>query len=480
MGRPELMAKYKQLAEQIITDIRAEKLTVGSRMLSLRRFAKQHKVSISTAVSCYQELEKREWLQARPQSGYFITQPLSTLSVPTWKGFSTKVVTPSSKPEQSTPVSLPSRTPCDFRIDDGPLGASNMELEQTSIKALERSHKRVLNQSHQRLSQYPHRQGEPLLRQAIAHHFSNVGFAMGADELVITTGCLEAVKTALLVCTKPGDVVAVNSPCFNELLDLLTLLEIKLIEIPTQSDGIDLNRLERLMRAGKVQAGLFSTTHMNPQGITLSLEQKKRLSQLANQYRLPIIEDDVYLELNHVGQLHLPASYYDKNGYLLWCGSFSKSLSPSYRLGWCKAGRYLDKYLQLSQGAPIYTQLAIADFIRSGNYDKHLKKAKYQLAENKQTYIRYLNQQLPDGSRITQPDGGLVLWIQVPKLDAKLLGQKALQADIDIRTGDIFTFSNRHQDCFRINIGYKFSDKIQQELDSLTLLVKQSSQPSTS
>lgn len=206
---------------------------------------------------------------------------------------------------------------------------------------------------------------------------------------------------------------------------------------------------------------------MNPQGITLSVEQKQRLARLAGQYKIPVIEDDVYLELNHSDTFHLPAAYYDNSGYIIWCGSFSKSLSPSYRLGWCRPNTLLAQYLQLSQGATTYIQLAIAEFIRCGDYKRHLKQTRYLLAQNKQQYINYLSKHLPQGSAVTQPDGGLVLWIQVPNLDAKRLASKARQTDLDIRTGDLFTQSQRYRDCVRINIGYAFNDKTKALLDAL-------------
>ncbi len=453
------MQKYKQLAEKIIEDIQSAKLKHGDRMLSLRLFAKQHSVSVSTAVSCYEELEQRGWISARPQSGFYINCPAPSVTTPSWQPFDTQVTT-LCRPQTLTDV------------DTGPLGIACIELELTVQRALDKSFRRVMNQMTSRLSQYPNKQGEPALREALAAHFTQIGFPLHHGELVITHGCMDAVKNALLLCTNRGDTVAVSSPCFNGLLDLLANLELKVIEIPSVQEGIDLDALEAIFKKKQVQAGLFCTTHMNPQGITMSAAQKHRLAALAGDYQIPVIEDDVYFELNHSDQLHLPTAYYDENGYVIWCGSFSKTLSPSYRLGWCRPGKFISQYQRQYEGVPTLVQLAIADFIKSGAYSRHLKRTRQQLAENKLDYTRYLAERLPLESKITQPDGGLVLWIQVSHLDGNRLKEAASNENLDIRIGSVFTESNRYSDCVRINIGYRLKKDIEALLDKLVILIR--------
>lgn len=455
------MPKYKLLAEKIISDIQGKRIIAGDKMLSLRQFAKQHHVSISTAISCYEELEKEGWIIARPQSGFIITAKPLLIAPPSWTSFITEA-TAAKKSDKNNEVTV------------GPLGKACLELSNTTKSALNKSLRKALNQTNALLHEYPNSQGEPIVRQTLASHFSQTGFAMHENELVITHGCIDAVKTALSICTHSGNTVAVNSPCYNGLLDQLYLLGLKLIEIPSTSDGIDLNELERLFKTGQVQAGLFCCTHMNPQGITMSVKQKKCLSQLASDYQIPVIEDDVYFELSHTDTYHLPTAYFDDNGYVIWCGSISKTLSPSFRFGWCRPGRYLSQYQQQFHGVPTIIQLAIADFIQSGAYSRHLKQAKYQLAKNKQNYIHYLSERLPEGSCITQPDGGLVLWIQVPGLDTTKLNNAATVDNLDIRTGNLFTESQRYLDCLRINIGYAFNHEIQTTLDHLLDLIDNS------
>ena len=457
------MTKYKQLAERFIDDIRTGKLRSGDRLLSLRLLAQQHGVSMSTAVSCYAELESLGWLISRPKAGFFVAPKRLVAKPPEWTAFESRLSTPSGKYRHTSTL-------------EGPLGTARLSLEKISQSALDTSFRRAMTRASTRLSSYPAPQGEASLRVALAKHFSQCGFAINADELVISHGCMDAVKTALEVCTQPGDAVAISSPCYNGLLDLLSQLSLRIVEIPSLDDGIDLDQLEHHLQLGNVQAGLFCTTHMNPHGLTMSVPQKQRLAQLANHYRVPVIEDDVYLELAHHQHHHqqhvpLPAAYHDEEGFVIWCGSVSKTLSPSYRLGWCRPGRYFQPVVQRALGVSTLMQLALADFIEAGAYAKHLKRTRYRLAEHKQHYLDYLVQHLPAGSRISQPDGGLVLWIQIPGLDAREIGPVAERRGLDIRVGGLFTASDRYQDCLRINIGFPFSASVQGELKTLIELV---------
>ncbi|MDW6003527.1 aminotransferase-like domain-containing protein [Vibrio mangrovi] len=453
------MARYKRLAEKIIGEIQSGKLTPGSRMLSLRQFARQHEMSVSTAVSCYEELESLGWLTSRPQAGFFVSSR-DVVQPPSWSSFISR---------ESSPV-YQEEFLCKFT---GPLGMSCLSLNETTVTELERSFRRASKRMGERITKYPEFQGEMGLRQALVGHFRHYGFSLTADELVITHGCIDAVRTALEVCTHPGDTVAISSPCYNGLLKLLAQMSLKIIEIPSLEDGIDLEQLSWHLEAGSVQAGLFCTTHMNPQGITMSVEQKQRLAQLAAQYQIPVIEDDVYFELSQQHHFSLPATYYDQSGYMIWCGSFSKSLSPSYRLGWCRPGRFMASFIERALGVATPMQLAMTDFIESGLYMKHLKMVRHQLILQTQDYRHYLQQYLPENTRITQPQGGLVLWIQVPGLDSDALAQAALQAGVDIRVGSQFTSLGRYRDCLRINIGYPFDETIRVELDRLIALIRQ-------
>lgn len=460
------MSKYKNLASQFIKEIESGKLIEGSRMPSLRQLATQQSVSMSTAVSCYQELESQGWIHSRPQAGYYVAPRQYHHKTPNWAQFTSKV----SRIEHSYAI---------HSSLSGPLGVSSSAIDETAQLELERSFRRASKRIGNRLNAYPNTQGEPALRNALSVHFSKLGLHVNSEALVITSGCMPAIKSALESCTEIGDAIAISSPCFSGILDLLGKMGRKIVEIPSLDDGVDLQQLEQLLKRGVVSAGIFCTSHMNPQGITMSPQQKMKLAQLANQYRTPIIEDDVYLELSYGEHTPLPAKYYDNGGYILWCGSVSKSLSPSYRLGWCLPGRYIDEYRHQHTascfGVSLPIQLAVADFIETGQYAKQLKRRRTHLLKLRQEYQQYLGRHLPGNVKVSHPQGGMVLWLQIPNLDLTAFRRQLDTLNVDIRLGKLFSTLDLYDDCFRINIGYDLDDNVKLELDKLITAIKQTS-----
>ncbi|WP_047049626.1 PLP-dependent aminotransferase family protein [Vibrio mexicanus] len=459
------MSIYKALANQFIQEIETGKLIEGNRMPSLRQLSKQQAVSMSTAVSCYQELESQGWIHSRPQAGYFVAPRQSKHKTPEWARFISKVSTVNQN----------------FAIHsslNGPLGVSSTNIDEAALNELERSFRRASKRLGQRLNQYPDTQGEPSLRNALSVHFSKLGLHINSDELVITSGCMPSIKAALEACTQEGDAIAISSPCFSGILDLLGRMGRKIVEIPSLDDGIDLAQFEDHLKQGTIKAGVFCTSHMNPQGITMSAQQKQKLAELANRYQIPVIEDDVYLELSYSEHTPLPAKYYDQGGYILWCGSVSKSLSPSYRLGWCLPGRYTQTYRAQHTascfGVSLPIQLAIADFIESGHYAKQLKRRRNKLLKLRQAYLSYLSSHLPEKVKITNPQGGMVLWLQVPDLNVARFKSLIEQRHIDIRLGHLFSTLSLYDDCLRVNIGFDLTEAVKAELDKLVTAITQS------
>lgn len=442
--------RYKAMAEQIVSDIREGKRGTGTRMPSLRTATKHYGVSMTTALNCYRLLEELGWIVAKPQSGFYVTLPLSEQKTPQPPLFQSRLTDP-GRQENATAYSLIGAAP-------GPLGVSQICPDLLPTEALQRSLKRGVQRLSRRLHQYPDPQGEASLRDALEAHFAGYGFPFSARELVITNGCMDAVRVALEATTKVGDAIAISSPCFSGLLELLAALGRQVVEIPYTNEGIDLDQLERHLEQGTIKAGLFSTSHMNPQGTSLSPAQKQRLAALAGTYTVPIIEDDVYMELGHDKVAPLPAKHWDKAGYVVWCGSISKTLTAGYRVGWCLPGRYLPEVKRLSGishfGVNTPIQMGLADFIHTGQYHSHLQKIRIQLRTWILQYRKTLADGLPGNTALSNPTGGMVLWVQVPGLDATRLLESARQYGIYIRIGSHFSTLPLYQDCFRVNTGW--------------------------
>ena len=463
------MVRYQKIAEQIIDDIRQQRLTHHSRMPSLRKLAYQFDVSMTTAINCYHHLEELGWIIAKPQSGFYVSSPLLEHRTPELPQFRSQLKTIAYQP-----MALPLTPTHSFQesgihyqpsiYEPGPLGISQLSPEFMPTEPLQRSLKRGLKRLGQQLHAYPDRQGDPALRQALEQHFAGYGFPFQAQDLVITGGCIDAVRIALETVSTSGDAIAISSPCFSGLLELLAGLNRQVIEIPSTPEGIDLDQFEQLLKTRQIKAGLFSTSHMNPQGISMSAAQKQRLAELANQYQIPVIEDDIYIELGQTKTLPLPAKYWDKEGYLLWCGSVSKTLSAGFRLGWCLPGRFFTAFERChggnNFGVSTPVQAGLADFINTGQYQKHLNHVRIQLQKNLKDYRTFLLAHLPKGSAVSHPTGGMVLWLQIPHLDSQALWPQAVAEGIDLRIGPAFTTLSYYQDYVRINAGWPLNDEI--------------------
>jgi DNA-binding transcriptional MocR family regulator len=485
--------RYIDLAEMCISDISSGKLLKNSRMPSLRNFRQQHSVSMTTALNCYQHLESLGWILAKPQSGYFVCGQRMVNEKPeliAFKSIMTDPKLPFVQPNYQDATKSASVVDSSQKATSkhsiyhsinketvGPLGVARFASDYIPLDKLQNSFRRALKRQGSNISFYPDIQGEKTLRDTLSSHFKSYDFHIPSDELLITNGCMDSIQTAIEICTNIGDAVAISSPCFNGLLDMLAALGRKVIEIPSTEQGIDLVQLEQHMKNKQIKAGLFCTSHMNPQGISMTALQKQHLVNLAQTYKIPIIEDDVYIELSHGKVMPLPAKHWDNQGYILWCGSISKTIAAGYRLGWCWPGRYIAQYLQkrkyCNQGVSSVVQLGLADFISNGDYAKHLKKLRVAIQQHTSSYQGYLTQYLPTASKISDPCGGFVLWIQVPNLNGRKLLEQALKFNIDIRIGEQFSTRDLYQDYFRINTGFMISESNNDHKDNQVEVDKQ-------
>jgi len=443
-----LVAKYIQLADRIIAEIENEQLEHAQRMPSIRKFSQLYNISITTALNCYQRLEEFGWLQAKAQSGYYVTKPLGKNLPPEFPSFDSTVTRPQSFKENNIASSSP------FYV-------SQFSAEFLPTKVLEQCFRRANKYNLNVVNLYPEYQGKKALREVLAKHFSQLYFNVSAEKLVVTNGCIDAIRTAIEVTTKLGDTVAISSPCFIGLIELLANMGRLVVEISFQQAQLGMKQLENHMKQGHIQACLFSANHINPQGNCLTSNQKEQLAVLAKNYQIPIIEDDVYLELNYRGPTPLPIKHWDKSGWVLWCHSVSKTIGPGYRIGWCEPGRYFEQYLNLRSvqyfGVNIFVQGAIMEFYYSGQYIKHVKKLRLTMSQHLFCYSKVLLEHLPDNTRLSSPKGGLVLWVQVPGLNSNRLLTEAAKQNIYFRAGSEFSTLDVYQDCFRINFGWSIA-----------------------
>jgi len=421
------MAKYQQLVDQLRTQIEARIWPPGEKLPSLRQQAEQSGLSLMTVMHAYEVLESQGWIVSKPQSGYYVA-PRAAESRPR---LPTQAIAKTDQADTNSFVFDVLQATRDPAIM--PFGSAFPDPEL-----------------------FPQRQ---LMRSL-----------------------MEALNLSLQAVTEPGDWVVIENPSFYGALQAIERLKLNAIAIASDVEqGIDLDELEQALQRWPVKACWLMTNRQNPLGFTLSAERKQQLVALLTRYQVAMIEDDVYSDLYHGHDKPLPARAFDREGYVLHCGSFSKNLVAGFRVGWVAAGRYAQRVQRiqmmstLSTSAPM--QLALADFLSTRSYDTHLKKLRQTLAKRKQLAQQALRRVLPAEAHISDTPGGYFLWITLPEqINATQLYHLALQQGISIAPGQLFSSSESFSHCFRFNTAWPWDARAEAAVETLGTLIGQLAQ----
>jgi DNA-binding transcriptional MocR family regulator len=315
--------------------------------------------------------------------------------------------------------------------------------------------------------------GQEELRRQIARRSVSYGCDFSPKELVITCGGMETLNLGLRAVARHGDVIAIESPTYFSILQIIESLGMKAVEIPTHpKTGMDLEALERAIRSHGVRACISMTNCHNPLGFVLDDNYKKELVALLSRHNVPLIEDDVYGDLTFNGIRPKTAKAFDTEGIVLLCSSFSKVLAPGFRVGWIHAGRFQKAVTHLkfinTIASPSLPQLTIAEFIHSGGYDRYLRTLRSTLFNNVQFYSQAILRYFPEGTKVSRPAGGYVLWVELPeRVDCVRLYRAALANGISIVPGSVFSASSRFTHHIRMSCGNPWSPSIDQALIAL-------------
>jgi len=464
---------YLEVSDRIEKLIEKRALKVGDKLLSVRALSKEQGISLSTAFQAYYHLESKGLIEARPQSGYYVRySPQHTLNIP-------MVARPA---EEVVPVSIDdmiSSVYNDLRSDkllNFSIGAPSNELLPAA--KLNKSVVHALRNSKDSCLGYEHVQGNADLRKQIAIQSFNWGGAISEDDIVITAGCMEALSLSLKAITKPGDAVAIESPTYFAIFQVMESLGLKVVEIPTDpATGVDLDQLENAIAKFDIKACLFVCNFNNPMGSCLPEDKKKHLVNLLSKHDIPLIEDDIYGELYFGKTRPHTCKIYDKKGIVIQCGSFSKSLAPGYRIGWTIPGRFKEKVIRVKRMNNVSTntlaQSAIAHFLENGRYELHLRHLRKTLHTNCLRYTQAITSYFPDETRVTRPQGGFALWLELnKKADGYKIHKQALKLNIGIAPGQIFSSKGQFSNCFRISFGLPYGEKVETGLRQIGELVK--------
>lgn len=448
--------KYQQLADHVIQAIAQGALRPGQRLPSLRDWARQFGVSHNTALQAMRTLEDAHWVQPRNRSGFYVR--------------AAREGTPNAASQLDAALMQPRTVTVDWyahrllgaQSSDGvtTFGSGTPDMAMLSPERVRQALHKAVSQHGATLCVYPHANeaGQPELQQALARFALELGCVLPPQEIVVTQGCIDAMTCGLRAVTQAGDLVALESPAHFSFLELLQSLNLRALEIPTdQSTGMSLDALQLALETHPVKAVLIVPTLQNPLGSCMPQTHRKRLANMASQHDVAILEDAVYNEWAPLESQRRAVKAHDQTGHVMLCHSFTKTLAPGLRLGWLHAGRWTDAVLAIrnkQMGPPTEVlQLALAQLIGQGHaaFMRRFRKAAGARLREARGLV---TQHFPKGTRVSNPAGGLLLWLQLPStIDCPLFEQRCKAAGLLAPPGRYFSLSGRYADCYRIALG---------------------------
>jgi len=456
-GEPRGCPKYLKLAKTFERQLRAGVLRVGDRLPSVRQLRTHHRVSAATAVGCYLWLERQGYVRARPKSGFFVSR------TPQAEGPAPEISARARGPIRINMSGLPIEpSAVSDRAGYLDLGPAVVGASLLPMARLNRSIRLALSAFGDNAVKYEDPRGNIRLRRQIAKLVFRQGATCSPDDIIVTSGWTEAFNLSVRAVAKPGDVVAVETPGCYEILKALEAQHMRAVEVPhVRGQGIDLTLLSEAIEKHRVKAVLLSVTCHNPLGEGVSDDRKAEILEFAIRHDLPVIEGDSFGDLVFSGERPKPLKAFDKTGLVLQCSSLAHYVAPGFNLGWSNAGRWqaeVERLKTLSNLASArLPQLAMAEFLESGAYDKHVKQLRVALWQSVESSREEVLRTFPKGTRVSKPHGGFVLWIQLPeRYDGVDVYRKAADAGINILPGAVFSPGGDYKSYVRIACGQPF------------------------
>lgn len=459
---------YRDVAEKVRAMIVDRTYRPGDRLPSVRELHKKLGVSISTVLDAYRLLEDEGLIHPRPQSGYYVKA---------------KAFDPLEEPCRTSPVPLP----CCFaredllmaiiqKVNDSSMvqmASATPDPELLPLAKLNRLVSQVSRSNPAEAYAYCDPLGFGPLREQIAQRMLAAGVMVSHRDIVITSGCQEALQLSLRAAVHPGGTVAVESPTYYGVLTAIKMAGLQAFEVPTSSDGICLDALEEAIVAGKdgpnpIEAVVATPNFQNPLGSCMSDERKQRLVDIVRRNGVVLIEDDVYGDLGYGLDRPFAAKAFDPGHHVIFCSSFSKTVSPGFRVGWVIGGPFQRQLGELKYStnvaSPTLPQMVVAEFLANGGYDQYLRRARKGYATAVAQMSDAIARFFPAGTKVSRPDGGFVLWLELPEaVDTVDLYREALTHNILITPGTLFTNQESYRNCLRLNAS-RYDGKIERAL----------------
>ncbi len=347
------------------------------------------------------------------------------------------------------------------------------------VEAIAAAHAAVLARDGRAALQYSTTEGFGPLREWIVARLAKRGIRASVDEVLITNGSQQGIDLAARILLDPGDAVAVENPSYLAALQTFSGCEVEFVTVKSDDAGMDVDDLERVVARRRPKLIYLVPEFQNPKGTTLASERRGKLVRLAQEHRIPILEDNPYGELRFRGEAPPPLASLDEEGVVIHLGTFSKTLAPGLRIGWMVGPKELIRPATIAkQAADLHTatvaQRAAAELLTTFDYDGHLATIRRAYGERCLAMLAALERHMPEGSRWTKPEGGLFVWAERPKgTSADAMFDAALKEKVAFVPGSAFFAASPRHEMMRLNYSNRPPELINEGIARLGRVLRQ-------
>jgi DNA-binding transcriptional MocR family regulator len=453
--------KYETIAAEIEGHILAGRYKPGHKLPAIRALKEKFSTSISTIQQAYDYLVIKGLVDNVAKSGFYVSATANKRREDTVAKRQSMVVRDAVFKHHLAAITTRNQynnAYAEFNV----AAAGDAFIPQ---KLVLRTMQQVIREQGVGLLRYYPANGAIQLREQITKRAAAYHTGFNTGELIITDGALQALYIALASVCKPGDVVALESPCVFSILEVIKVLKLKVVEIPVDiSDGFDIDFLRKACTRFSIKAIVVTPNFHNPTGTLLSNDQKKQLLYITQLNGIPLIENDVYGDLHFTDQRPCNIKAFDESGLVMTYASYSKSLAPGIRVGWLSAGKFYHQAEQVkfsigSTVSPIY-QETVHRLLQSNSYDRHIRTFRMQLARQAYYTLHLLASYFPVATKTSTPKGGFNMWVQMAdNLDMAAFYNYCEKAGVRFTPGFTFSFSNIYRQFFRIVFADQYSPR---------------------
>lgn len=457
--------RYLQIVHWMREKIEQGEWVIGSKIPTQREIAEKFGVNRSTVITAIEIVKSEGLLEGKAGSGIYVIHNQwsleSEMSPPDWNDLTKWSLQPSSVHTVQLINELETRKDL-IQLSKGELGPDLFPHSEIT-EAMGAVSTQIQDFG------YGDGLGDLGLRKEISRHLQKSGIKIKPECILIVSGALQALKLITVGILKRGSTVFLESPSYLHSVNVFPA-EMTIKRIPIDGNGLRIEELFQQTFTRNASALFINPTLHNPTTTSMSLEQRKILIEKCQHYQLPIIEDDIFRDLWMDEPPPAPIKVLDKNGQVLYIGSFSKTIAPGLRIGWLAGPeavikRLRDVRMQTDYGSSYLSQLLVKELLASGMYENHLKKVRTILRERRDYLLQLLTLHFSDVASWSKPSGGLFIWVLFKKkINMQKLFKKCVNENVLINPGYIY---HDHQSSIRLSFSYASFEEMEKGILTL-------------